>query len=106
MFRTGRPIDPARGITRGRAVTTVRRQGSDVGVARLSAPVLRYLADNPEAQPTESELAALGGVEAGEAQRLAERLQRAGVLVESTAEGERRYLLAPAREQRRRRARP
>jgi CheY-like chemotaxis protein len=88
-------------------VTAAGRQGSDVGgVARLSAAVLRHLADNSGVKLTEVELAGVAGVEPANAQRLAERLERAGLLVRSVEREQTLYSLAPPWEQRQRRTRP
>ncbi|HZU77728.1 MAG TPA: response regulator [Dehalococcoidia bacterium] len=55
---------------------------------------------------TEVELAGVAGVEPANAQRLAERLERAGLLVRSVEREQTLYSLAPPWEQRQRRTRP
>jgi CheY-like chemotaxis protein len=88
-------------------VTTAGKRGSEVGgVARLSAVVLRHLADHPDVHLTEAELGAISGVGPGDVRRLVERLERSGLLQREAANGEPRFSLVAPWDQRRRRTRP
>src|SRR5438105_10592843 len=80
-------------------------QGSR-GVSRLAVPVLRHLAEHPEARLTEREIQALSGVDPHDAQRLAQWLTRSGLLRRHDGGEEAVYDLAYARQQRRARTRP
>jgi CheY-like chemotaxis protein len=87
-------------------VTTSNGIGGTRGVSRLSAPVLRHMAENPGAILTPADVRALAGVDADDGERLVSWLERTGLLVVASSGNEPVYRLADAWEQRRRRSRP
>jgi len=87
-------------------VTTSNGIGGTRGVSRLSALVLRHMAENPGAILTRADVRALAGVDADEGNSLVSWLDRAGLLLVDYRGNVPAYRLADAWEQRRRRGRP
>ena len=87
-------------------MTTSSGIGGTRGVSRLSAPVLRHMAENPGTVLNQADIRAIAGVGADEGERLVSWLERSGLLVVASSGNEPVYRLPDAWEQRRRRSRP